>query len=137
MNVHVSELVRGTACAGDEGVEEGAKWADCVPSLSLSALHHPRLSALSRTHFEPSAYCLSLASYSPTIALRDDPPSPPPLPRPVALACLLPGTTTLPLPVSMGDEDMAKMQSKDGIHMLESAIITWTRQIKSILTLGE
>ena len=51
--------------------------------------------------------------------------------------CLLPGTTTLPLPVSMGDEDMAKMQSKDGIHMLESAIITWTRQIKSILTLGE
>ena len=43
------------------------------------------------------------------------------------------GTTTLPLP-PMQDEDedseTPEQQSKDSIHVLEGAVITWSKQIK-------
>ena len=45
------------------------------------------------------------------------------------------GKTLLPLPPSDGPDtggDKA-MRDKDRIHVLESAVVTWTRQIKNVL----
>ena len=44
------------------------------------------------------------------------------------------GKTLLPLPPAEGSEAGDKaMRDKDRIHVLESAVVTWTRQIKNVL----
>ena len=44
------------------------------------------------------------------------------------------GKTLLPLPPAEGAEAGDKaMRDKDRIHVLESAVVTWTRQIKNVL----
>lgn len=44
------------------------------------------------------------------------------------------GKTLLPLPPADGPETGDKtMRDKDRIHVLESAVVTWTRQIKNVL----
>lgn len=42
------------------------------------------------------------------------------------------GQTVLPLPVAEAQQDQA-LKDKDKIHILETAIITWTKQIKNVL----
>jgi dynein heavy chain len=41
------------------------------------------------------------------------------------------GKTLLPLPPAEGASDPAR--DKERIHVLESAVVTWTRQIKNVL----
>ena len=43
------------------------------------------------------------------------------------------GKTLLPLPPSETKDDKGLMRDKDRVHILESAVITWTRQIKNVL----
>lgn len=44
------------------------------------------------------------------------------------------GKTLLPLPPADGPDTGDKtMRDKDRIHVLESAVVTWTRQIKNVL----
>ena len=43
------------------------------------------------------------------------------------------GQTLLPLPPSDGAQEEVVLQDKDKIHILESAVVTWTRQIKQVL----
>ena len=44
------------------------------------------------------------------------------------------GKTLLPLPPAEGPDSGDKaMRDKDRIHVLESAVVTWTRQIKNVL----
>ena len=43
------------------------------------------------------------------------------------------GKTLLPLPPSEAKEDKSGTKDKDRIHVLESAVVTWTRQIKNVL----
>ena len=45
------------------------------------------------------------------------------------------GNTMLPLPVEPEGEAGAAVDTKDRIHLMESAVITWTKQIKDILKL--
>lgn len=44
------------------------------------------------------------------------------------------GQTLLPLPPSgITPQEPVLLQDKDKIHILESAVVTWTRQIKDVL----
>ena len=43
------------------------------------------------------------------------------------------GKTLLPLPPNESKEDKGLMRDKDRVHILESTVITWTRQIKNVL----
>lgn len=43
------------------------------------------------------------------------------------------GQTVLPLPAAEPAQDQAALRDKDKVHILESAIITWTNQIKNVL----
>eukprot|EP00891_Asterochloris_glomerata_P002883 jgi/Astpho2/2883/Aster-01037 len=43
------------------------------------------------------------------------------------------GQTLLPLPPTDGAQEEVVLQDKDKIHILESAVVTWTRQIKQVL----
>ena len=42
------------------------------------------------------------------------------------------GQTLLPLPSSASQQDQS-LKDKDKIHILESAVVTWTKQIKNVL----